>query len=418
VYALTPDTPSFGRRATGDGRLLLLTNCGELVTNASGAPGDLSVIQDAAVAIEDGKIVWAGPEADLPAAYHHAEAIDAGGGAVLPGFVDAHTHLVFGGDRSDEFARRLRGESYEEILAAGGGIHSTVAATRAASFEELVDSGAARARRMLAGGTTTVEVKSGYGLQPMAEVKMLAAARAIADRVGITVITTFLGAHVPARGADRADYVDLVIEEMLPAAATYAQFCDVFCDRGAFTVDDARRILTAAAGRGLGARIHAEQLTHTGGAALAAELGAASADHLDHATAADAAALAAAGVVAVLLPAASFSMRSTQAPGRMLWDAGVTVALATDCNPGTSYVESMPLVISLACLEMGLAPEEAVWAATLGGARSLRLTDRGRVTPGSVADLVILDAPSYRHIPYRPGTDLVRAVVKGGEVVE
>jgi imidazolonepropionase len=208
-----------------------------------------------------------------------------------------------------------------------------------------------------------------------------------------------------------------VVDEMLLAVGGLADFCDVFVDRGAFTVADARRILTAAAGHGLGLRLHAEQLTHTGAALLAAELGAASADHLDHATAEDAAALAAAGVVATLLPGASFSMRSPQAPGRMLWDAGVMVAIATDCNPGTSNIESMPLVIALACLEMGLTPEEAVWAATLGGARSLRLGDRGRVVPGAVADLVVLDAPSYRHIPYRPGTDLVWQVMKSGEVV-
>jgi imidazolonepropionase len=239
----------------------------------------------------------------------------------------------------------------------------------------------------------------------------------VGSTIGLTVVPTFLGAHVPDRGMDRSHYVDLVVEEMLPTIPGNADFCDVFVDRGAFTVDDARRILTAAAGYGLGLRLHAEQLTHTGAAMLAAELGAASADHLDHATRDDAAALAAAGVVATLLPAASFSMRTRQAPGRMLWDAGVTVALATDCNPGTSNVESMPLVIALACLEMELTPEEAVWAATLGGARSLRLEDRGRVVPGAVADLVVLDAPSYLHIPYRPGTDLVWRVLKAGEWV-
>jgi imidazolonepropionase len=215
----------------------------------------------------------------------------------------------------------------------------------------------------------------------------------------------------------RPDYVDLVVEEMLPACAPLAEWCDVFCDRGAFTVDDARRILSAAREHGLGARLHAEQLAHTGGAALAAEIGAASADHLDHATAEDAALLREAGVVAGLLPAPSFSMRAPQAPGRMLWDAGVTVALATDCNPGTSNVESMPFVIALACLEMGLTPEEAVWAATRGGAQALRLEDRGQVTPGALADLAILEAPSYTHLPYRPGTDLVWKVVKGGVVV-
>lgn len=427
---------------------MLITNIGQLVTNASGDPGDVAIVRDAAVVVEGGDIAWVGPAAATPRTHPDTVILDVEGRAVLPGFVDAHTHLVYAGDRSGEFARRLRGESYEAILASGGGIHSTVVATRAASSSDLIEAAASRMGRMLRSGTTTVEVKSGYGLTAIDELRLLHAAVAAGQRAsrtmmtgsidlapddishevhewhvavgsdsGPTVIPTFLGAHVPDRGMEPADYVALVVEEMLPAIAGSADFCDVFVDRGAFTVDDARRILTAAAGLGLGLRLHAEQLSHTGSAALAAELGAASADHLDHATPEDAAALAAAGVVATLLPAASFSMRSPQAPGRMLWDAGVTVAIATDCNPGTSNVESMPFVIALACLEMGLTPEEAVWAATLGGARSLRLADRGRVTPGAVADLVILDAPSYLHIPYRPGTDLVWRVMKSGEWV-
>jgi imidazolonepropionase len=396
---------------------LLLTNIAQLVTNASGVPGDLGVLRDAAVALDGERIVWVGPAAELPESHRDHDTIDCEGRAVVPGFVDSHTHAVFAGDRSEEFARRLRGESYEEILAAGGGIHSTVAATRAASADPLVDDAVARLGRMLRSGTTTTEVKSGYGLTTTDEKRILEVAVEAGRRSPVDVIPTFLGAHVPDRGFDRAEYVDLVVDEMLPACAPLAEWCDVFCDRGAFSVDDARRILTAAAGHGLGTRLHAEQLVHTGAAALAAELGAASADHLDHVTAEDAALLKGAGVVATLLPAASFSMRAPQAPGRMLWDAGVTVALATDCNPGTSNVESMPLVIALACLEMGLTPEEAVWAATRGGARALRLEDRGHVTPGALADLAILDAPSYAHIPYRPGSDLVWKVVKGGVVV-
>ena len=396
---------------------MLLTNIGQLVTNASETPGDLAVMRDAAVVTAGGSIVWAGEGASLPREHRDDEVHDLGGRAVLPGFVDAHTHLVFAGDRSDEFARRLRGETYEETLAAGGGIHSTVAATRAAGRDTLVAGATARARRMLHGGTTTVEVKSGYGLGTATELLLLDVAREAGELAGVSVVPTFLGAHVPDRGVDRERYVDRVVDEMLPAAAGVAAFCDVFVDRGAFTIEDARRILGAAAQRGLGLRLHAEQLTHTGAARLAAELGAASADHLDHADASDAAALAHAGVVATLLPAASFSLRSPQAPGRMLWDAGVTVAIATDCNPGTSNVESMSLVIGLACVEMGLTPEEAVWAATRGGARSLRLADRGTVAPGARADLVVLDAPSYLHIPYRPGTDLVWRVMRGGEWV-
>ncbi len=395
---------------------MLITNISELVTNASGERGDLGVITDAAVVVEGGTITWVGPQADLPVALRTGEVVDAGGGAVLPGFVDAHTHLVFAGDRADEFARRLRGESYEQILAAGGGIHSTVAATRAAPFETLVDGAMRRLGRMLAGGTTTVEAKSGYGLTTADEVRLLGAAIAAGARSPVDVVTTFL-AHVPDRGAEGDAFTDLVVDEMLPACASLARFCDVFVDRGAFTVDQARRIFAAAKALGLWPRLHAEQLAHTGAAALAAEIGAVSADHLDHATPEDAAALAASGVVATLLPAASFSMRTAQAPARMLWDVGVTMAIATDCNPGTSNVESMPLVIAIACLEMGLTPEEAVWAATRGGALALDLPDRGQVVPGAVADLVILDAPSYRHLPYRPGSALVRVVVKGGEVV-
>ncbi len=270
---------------------------------------------------------------------------------------------------------------------------------------------------MLRQGTTTVEVKSGYGLDTATEVKILEAARAVGERVPVDVVPTFLGAHVPARGMAREEYLDLVTGEMLAACAPLARYCDVFCDRGAFSVDEARRVLRAGREKGLRPRIHAEQLARTGGARLAAEVGAASADHLDHATAEDAAALRQAAVVAVLLPAASFSMRAPQAPARMLWDAGVTVALATDCNPGTSYVESMPFVIALACLEMGLTPEEALWAATRGGALALDEPDKGWVVEGAVADLAVLDAPSYRHLPYRPGSDLVWAVVKDGGVV-
>jgi imidazolonepropionase len=398
-------------------RDLLLTGIGELATNSPRAPDLVGVVHDATVAIRDGRVAWAGPAADLPAEFDGPDQFDVQGRAVIPGFVDAHTHLVFAGDRADEFARRLRGEGYEQILAAGGGIHSTVAATRAASFDELEAAGSARAMRLLRQGTTTVEIKSGYGLDTETEVRMLEAARAVGERTPIDVVPTYLGAHVVPRGTGREEYLDLAAGEMLAACAPLARYCDVFCDRGAFTVEEARRVLSAGRERGLRSRIHAEQLAHTGGALLAAEREAASADHLDQATAEDAAALRQAGVVAVLLPAASFSMRLPPAPGRMLWDAGVTVALATDCNPGTSYVESIPFVIALACLEMGLTPEEALWAATRGGALALDEADKGWVVEGAVADLAVLEAPSYRHLPYRPGGDLVWAVVKDGAVV-
>ena len=396
---------------------LLIRNIGALVTNASDEPGALDVVEGAAVAIRDGAVVWAGPDDDIPVALLRSPELAAGGRAALPGFVDAHTHLVFGGNRADEFAARLEGASYEEILAAGGGIHSTVAATRAASAEELVGAASARARRMLRSGTTTVEIKSGYGLTTDEEVKQLEVAGRVGEETGIGVARTFL-AHVPDVGVTEGEQTARIVDETLPAVAPFADFCDVFVDRGAFSVESARLIFETAAELGMTPRLHAEQLTHTGASRLAAELGAASADHLDNVGADDAEALAEAGVVAVLLPGVGLSMRIDQAPARMLWDAGVTVALATDCNPGTSYVESMPLVVALACLQMGLTPDEAVWAATRGAARSLRRDDLGIVRPGAVADLVLLDAPSHRHIPYRPGTDLAWKVIKGGQVVE
>lgn len=399
---------------------LVLTGIGELVTNRTGEPGDVGVMADAAIGIESGRVAWVGRRADVPAELARVVELDCGGRAVVPGFVDAHTHLVFAGNRAAEFARRLRGESYEEILAAGGGILSTVAATRAASEAELVDAATSRARRMLAAGTTTAEVKSGYGLDVAAETKMLRAAAAVDAEVPLDVIATFLGAHVvPAEYRDRrSEYVDLVCGPMLEACAPLARFCDVFCDAAAFSVAEARRILEAAGAAGLEARLHADQLSRIGAGVLAAELGAISADHLDHATDADLAALRRAGTVAVLLPAVSFSMQSPFPDGRRVWDSGVTVAIATDCNPGTAWVETMPFVISLACLEMGLTPEEAVWAATRGGALAVGEEDKGRVAAGAVADLVVLDAPSYLHIPYRPDGDLVWRVVKSGRVIE
>lgn len=272
---------------------------------------------------------------------------------------------------------------------------------------------------MIAAGTTTVEIKSGYGLDFDTELRMLRVARRIGDELPVTVKTTFLGAHAvpPEFRNDRAGYVDLVIEEMLPEAALLADYCDVFVEDGAFSVDEARRIFTAAESLGMGARVHAEQLTHSGGAALAAEIGAISADHLDHVTEEDATALADAGVVGVLVPGASYMMRSPQTPGPMLIEHGVTVALATDCNPGTSYFESMGPVISLAVVQMGLTTEQAVQAATRGGALALGMDGHGMIRVGSAGDLVVLDAPSPAHIPYRPGTNLTWKTIKAGRVV-
>jgi imidazolonepropionase len=391
---------------------LFVTGIGHLTTNEGEA------MVDAVVKVEDGSVVYVGPGSDAP---HQGPSprVECEGRAVLPGFVDSHTHLVFAGDRAGEFSMKMAGASYADVAESGGGILSTVAATRDASEDDLFASAAMRVRRMIAAGTTTVEIKSGYGLDRETELRLLRVARRIGHELPITVRTTFLGAHAvpPEFRDDRAGYVDLLIEEMLPQVAPLADYCDVFVEEGAFSVDEARRIFAAAKGHGLGSRVHAEQLTHSGGAALAAEIGAVSADHLDHITEGEAIAIADAGVVAVLVPGASYMMRSPQAPGPMLIQHGVSVALATDCNPGTSYFESMGTVISLAVVQMGLTTEQAIHAATRGGALALGMEGHGAITTGSAGDLVVLDAPSPAHIPYRPGTNLVWKTIKAGRVV-
>lgn len=390
---------------------LFLTGIGHLTTN-TGPP-----IANAVVAVENGVITYAGVTADAP--NQTGPRHDVEGRAVMPGFVDAHTHLVFAGDRSEEFARRLAGESYSDIAAAGGGILATVAATRAADAEELFQLAAARVWHMIRTGTTTVEIKSGYGLDTETEVQMLTVADRIGAELPVTVKKTFLGAHsIPNEFTnDRTGYIDLIVAEMLPAVSELADYCDVFVEQGVFEVEEARRILLAARELGLEPRIHAEQLGHAGGAQLAADLGAASADHLDHATEDDARALSSAGVSAVLVPGASYTLRSSQAPAPMLLDAGCNVALATDCNPGTSYFESMAPILSLAVVQMGLTVDQAIAAATLGGARSLGYEDRGFLAEGAIADLIVLDAPSPAHLAYRPGRNHVWATIKDGEPV-
>ncbi|HTR95488.1 MAG TPA: imidazolonepropionase [Trebonia sp.] len=388
-------------------RSLLITRIGELVTNATdGAASSYAAIGDAALVIEDDRIAWTGPAAQAPAA---DEVVDAAGRAVLPGFADSHAHLVFAGERSAEFAARMAGREYT-----AGGIRTTVAATRAATDAELRAGLHRLAREMLAQGTTTFECKSGYGLTVPDE------ARAVALAAEITAEVTYLGAHVvPAEFAgDPGGYVDLVCGPMLDACAPHSRWADVFCERGAFGADEARAVLTAGLAHGLLPRIHASQLAPGPGIALAVELGAASADHCTFLTDADVDALASSDTVATLLPGAEFSTRQPYPDARRLLDAGATVALATDCNPGTSYTTSMPFCIALAVRDMRMTTEEAVWSATAGGARALRRTDIGYLAPGARADLIILDAPSHAHLAYRPGVPLIHAVYKsGGRVV-
>ncbi|GGB99838.1 imidazolonepropionase [Cellulomonas carbonis] len=359
------------------------------------------VLHDAAVVVDGGRVVWTGPAGRAPSA---GERLDADGRCVVPGFVDAHTHLVFAGDRSEEFAARLAGAPY-----AAGGIRTTVAATRAASDDELLSRARALAAEALRSGTTTIEVKSGYGLTVDDERRSLEVAARVTEH------RTFLGAHVVPDG-DADAYVDLVCGPMLDEVAPLATAIDAFCEEGAFDEDQCRRVLRAGQDRGLDVHVHANQLGPGPGARLAAELGAASADHCTHLTDDDVSALRDARVVAVLVPVAEFSTRSPYAPARRLVDAGVTVALATDCNPGTSFTTSMPFVVALACRELGLTPLEALRAATLGGAAALRDDDVGHLRVGARADLVVLDAPSPVHLAYRPGVDLVHRVIRRGEV--
>ncbi|GAB2494387.1 imidazolonepropionase [Streptosporangium sandarakinum] len=384
-------------RAEGERRSTLFHRIGLLYT---GDP-EREEITDAALVVEDGRVAWIGTSGEAPAA---DERVDAGGRCVIPGFVDSHAHLVFAGDRTAEFAARMSGERYT-----AGGIRTTVAATRAATDAALTERTAALVTEMLTQGTTTVEIKSGYGLTVGDERRSLEIARRF------TAETTFLGAHVvPPEAPSADDYVRVVTGEMLAACAPYARWVDVFCERGAFDADQSREILLAGTKSGLLPRVHANQLGEGPGARLAAEVGAASADHCTHLTDADVDALASAGVVATLLPGAEFSTRSPYPDARRLLEAGVTVALATDCNPGSSFTSSMPFCVALAVREMRMTPLEAVRAATYGGARALRRDDVGVLRVGATGDLVILDAPSYVHLAYRPGVPLVAQVWKEG----
>ncbi|MFE1264810.1 imidazolonepropionase [Streptomyces albogriseolus] len=382
----------------------VITNIATLVTNDPSLrdPDPLGLVRDAAVVIEGDRVVWTGESSKAPATDNR---VDAGGRAVLPGFVDSHSHLVFAGDRTEEFNARMSGRPYS-----AGGIRTTVAATRAASDAELEATLTRHLAEALRQGTTTFETKSGYGLTVEDEARALRLAARHTDEV------TYLGAHVvaPEYADDPAGYVALVTGEMLNACAPHARWIDVFCEKGAFDGDQARAVLTAGKAKGLHPRIHANQLSYGPGVQLAVELDAASADHCTHLTDADVDALANSATVATLLPGAEFSTRAAWPDARRLLDAGATVALSTDCNPGSSFTSSMPFCVALAVRDMGMTPDEAVRAATAGGAAALRRTDVGRLVPGAYADLVLLDAPSHVHLAYRPGVPLVTGVWRRG----
>nr|WP_246280241.1 imidazolonepropionase [Nocardioides daedukensis] len=381
----------------------MITNIAELVTWTDDDQGDQSgqpILEAAAMVVDRGRVAWVGPATEAPAA---DTAYDVGGRAVIPGFVDSHSHLVFAGDRAEEFTARMAGEPY-----AAGGIRTTVRATRAATDEQLTAHVGHLVREMQRQGTTTVEIKSGYGLTTLDEVRSLAVARQFTEE------TTFLGAHVVPESSTPEEYVDLVTGPMLVRAAEHARWIDVFCETGAFDVDQARTILNAGRAHGLEPRMHANQLGHGPGVQLAAELGLVAVDHCTYLSDADVDALRDAGTIATLLPGVEFSTKQPYPDARRLLDAGVRVALASDCNPGSCFTSSIPFCIALAVREMGMTPTQALRAVTETGAAALRRDDIGRLTVGSRADFAVLDAPSHLHLAYRPGVPLVSEIWVGG----
>jgi imidazolonepropionase len=384
---------------------------------------ELGIIPDGAVAIRDGRLLDVGPSDELRSQVRAAQTLYAGGHLIMPGLVDPHTHLVWAGHRADEFEMRLGGASYMEIMAAGGGIMNTVRQTRAASLDDLVSQTRRRLEQMLVNGTTTVEIKTGYGLDTKDELKQLQAIRRLQVESPATIVPTFLGAHaVPAEYQGRTEeYVDLVVEEMLPAVARDdpPPFCDVFCEEGAFSLEQARRILEAAKALGFGVKIHADEFKPLGGTRLAVELGATSADHLVCTPPEEIALLAGSDTIAVALPGTPFGLgHGEYTPARAIIDGGGAVALATDCNPGTCWCESMQFMIALACRYMGMTPAEAICAATINAAHAVGLGHQvGSLEPGKRADLILLDVPSPAHLGYRFGTNLAQMVVVGGRVL-
>ena len=400
--------------------MMVLAGIGQLATcRAEGGQGDIHVIPQAALAWDRGTILWAGRERDLPSEYREAQRIEAGGRLVIPGLIDCHTHLAFAGWRAEEFVQRIQGRSYLEIAEAGGGIASTVRATRAASEAELTDRAAGVLHEMLGLGVTTVECKSGYGLTEADELKLLRVYRRLAHHQPVHIVPTFLGAHVvpPEFREDRDGYLELLTERLLPAVARdgLAVCCDVFVEPSAFTVDEARRILRAGQRLGLASKLHADQLSPGGGAELAAELRALSADHLEWVSDSGVRALAAAGVVAVSLPCATLYLNQRPMPARRLIDAGVPVAVATDFNPGTAPTYHLPLALTLACSLQRMSPAEALKGATLFAARALGLDQKvGSLEPGKAADLAIIDAPGVDHWVYHFRPNACWMTIAGG----
>lgn len=393
-------------------------------------PGPLSgqalksppIIENAALALDERRITWFGPADQTPAG-PFAQKIDAGGGTVVPGLVDCHTHVVFAGSREDEFVRRIEGADYIEILESGGGIKDSVRALRAASVDELVRQSRPRLRRMLEGGTTTVEAKSGYGLTPDDEIKTLEAIRLLDSALPMEIVPTFLGAHTipPEYDGRPDDYLDVITDESLLrriGEQNLAEFADVFCERGAFTLEQARRFLTACQRHGMTPKIHSEQITRTGGTNLAVELGAASADHLECVDEEMIAALGSSKTIPVVLPGCSFFLGSSPAPARKMIDAGLPLSLATDCNPGSCTIESLPLIMSIAATMLRMTPLECLVACTANAAAALRRADcLGAVAVGHQADLLILDIPNVNRWVYQVGVNPVRTVIKAGRVV-
>jgi imidazolonepropionase len=398
----------------------LLYGIRRLLTMCQNESGALGVIEDAAILLEDKKIIWVGAETQAPST--DAKRVDLNGALVMPGFVDPHTHLVFAGDRSREYGLRLKGASYVEILEAGGGILSTVEATRAASHQELFDLAKPRLDRMLRRGVTTCEAKSGYGLSAESEIKILEVVKQLNAAHSVDLVPTLLAAHaIPKEWRpNREGYIKLILEEILPKVAKedLATSCDVFCDRGAFTLEESRQILNTAKQYGLAVRIHAEEIEATGGARLAAELGALSADHLEHIDDEGISAMAKAGTVAVLLPGTAVTLRMAPPPTKRLREGGVTLAVGTDLNPGTSYLEDLPLAATLACGLFHMTFEEALLGITKHAAKAVGLAGKvGEISVGAQADLLVYDLPNEEHLLYKFGQPSPVSVIKSGQVV-